>query len=103
MKIQPPHADQVEQIAFFSAPSFAPHDTAHDMLVYLMEQPWADIKQANGQVIVSDLREGGGMGRVVAVYTPVAGTVRRGSTSMAPVEPGTVISLAERRRERELV
>lgn len=68
-KIPPPtDPNQIDTIAFYSTPSWAPSTTAFDMLVYLMEQPWADVKRGNGQVIVSDLRHTVG-GTVCAVYT----------------------------------
>lgn len=69
MKIPVPRQGEVERISFYAAPPFGPTDTAYEMLQFLMQQPWADIKRANGGVVVADLRGGAGQGRVVASFT----------------------------------
>ena len=95
MKIQPPHPAEVENISFFAAPPFAPNDTAYDMLVYLMEQPWSNISRANGNVVVADLRSGGGGGQVVAVYRPKVGTAARGADTQP--EPAKILQFPSKR------
>lgn len=97
-KIPPPPITEVQDIAFYGTPSVLPGCTMHELLVYFMEQPWSDVKQSRGQVIISDLREGAGQGRVVAVYTPKVAVAP--VSESPPFEAGQVIQFPTHRREK---
>lgn len=98
MKIPVPRQGEVEQISFYSAPPFGPTDTAYEMLVYLMQQPWADVKRANGGVVVADLRNGAGQGQVIAAFSYVPAHNMAGASAIPHGEGGTVLQF--RRREK---
>ena len=92
----PSRPSEVDNIAFYAAPPFMPTTTAFEMLVYLMEQPWADVKRHRGQVIVSDLRHTVG-GTVVAVYTEAANVLNAPGGDKLEHEVAQVIQLRPRR------
>ena len=97
MRIPVPHQSEVSHISFHAAPPFRPSDTAYDMLVFLMEQPWADIKRGHGGVVIADLRQGAGQGRVVATFEYSSLAPTTGGSAMQH-EPAKVLKFRPREK-----